>query len=99
MCFYSDDNNAAIDWARWTAGGGWVIQGDVAVAGKGFTESVQIESFTTQNKLMAIFTDTNSDLYAYTYDGTTWTATNGGAALELTVSSIASKPFGFDIKE
>jgi hypothetical protein len=98
VAVYPDNQTGTIDWASWTAAGGWVLQTAVAVTGKGFTESVQIEMFDNQNKLMAIFSDSNSDLYAATYDGVTWTVTNSGSPLETLLSSIDSGPFSFAIK-
>ena len=99
VAVYSDNDVDTIDWATWTAGGGWVLQADVtpAITGKGYTESVQIEMFGTQNELMAIFSGSNADLYAATYDGATWTVTNSGSALETVLSSVDSAPFSFAI--
>ncbi len=99
VCLYVDDQTATLDWARWTSGTGWVVQTDVSIPGKGNTESVVMESFTAQNVLMALFTDTSSDLFAATYDGTTWTITNGGAALEVSVSSTSTAPFDFFVED
>jgi hypothetical protein len=101
VAVYQDNVAATLDWASWTSAGGWVLQADVTtdLTGKGFTESVQIERFDNQNKLMALVSDSNSDLYAATYDGTTWTVTNSGSALETTLSSLDSAPFSFAIRE
>ncbi len=87
-----------IDWSRWSAGGGWVVQADEAVAGMGDTESVLMETFSDQNKLMAVLSDSNSDLYAVTYDGSNWVVTNGGVALETGLSATDSVPYGFSIR-
>jgi len=46
-------SSGQVDWSRWSAGGGWVVQADIPVAGMGDTESVQMESFTGQDKVMA----------------------------------------------
>ena len=100
VAVYSDNDVDTIDWATWTAGGGWVLQPDVtpSITGKGYTESVQIEMFGGQNELMAIFSGSNADLYAATYDGATWTVTNSGSALETGLSSVDSAPFSFAIR-
>ena len=92
---YPDNQTGTLDWARWTEGSGWVIQADELVTGKGFTESVQLASFSDTDKLMVIFSDSNLDLYAATYDGATWTMANSGAPLETLLSSVDSAPFGF----
>ena len=99
VAVYSDNDVDTIDWATWTSAGGWVLQPDVtpAITGKGYTESVQIEMFGGQNELMAIFSGSNADLYAATYDGATWTVTNSGSALETVLSSVDSAPFSFAI--
>jgi len=75
-----------------------VVQADVPVAGMVDTESVMIETFSYQNKLMAVMSDSNSDLYAGTYDGSSWVVTNGGAALETDLSATNSVPYGFTIR-
>ncbi|MFO7905365.1 MAG: DUF4347 domain-containing protein [Pirellulaceae bacterium] len=96
---YSDDDSGAINWATWTSSSGWVVESDVAVTGAGHLRSVQIESFETQDKLMAVFSDSNADLYATTYDGTNWTLTNSGTPLETTLSDANTVAFSFDIAE
>ena len=99
VAVYSDNDVDTIDWATWTSAGGWVLQPDVtpSITGKGYTESVQIEMFGSQNELMAIFSGSNADLYAATYDGAAWTVTNSGSALETVLSSVDSAPFSFAI--
>jgi hypothetical protein len=99
IAIYADDDSGKIDWGRWTSAGGWAVQTDVAIAGKGTTESARIAVFPGQAKLLALLSDSNSDLFAATYDGTTWTITNGGAALVSDLSSIAGVPFGAAIRE
>jgi hypothetical protein len=46
VAVYSDQNTGQINYATWTAAGGWVVQADVAVPGMGTQRmhSVQIES-------------------------------------------------------
>jgi uncharacterized repeat protein (TIGR01451 family) len=98
VAIYSN-TGGKIDWARWSPGAGWTVQTDVAIAGMGDTESVLIQSFTGQDKLMAVLSDSNADLYAATYDGSSWTVTNAGADLESDLSSTDSVPFGFAIRK
>jgi hypothetical protein len=98
ICVYADDQTGTLDWARWTAGGGWVVQGDFAIAGKGFTESVELHPFVSGNRVMLVLADSNSYLYSLWTNGTSWNTTNGGAALSLGLSSITTKPFTFAIK-
>ena len=92
VCVYPDDQTGTLDWARWTSGSGWAVQTDVTVSGKGHTESVAIQSILVTDELLAAFSDDNFDLYAATYDGTTWTLTNGGSALETDLSSVTTSP-------
>ena len=98
VCVYTDDVAGTIDWYRWTTGGGWALQTDVSIAGKGLTESVLMEAFPAQDELMVVFSDSNSDLFVATYDGTSWSVTNGGAALETYVSKRDTVPFGVRLK-
>jgi len=98
VCVYADNQTDTLDWLLWTAGSGWVVQGDVAMTGKGITESVELKTFATGNRVMLLLSDSNSDLFALWTDGTSWNTTNGGSALTLSLSSIASVPFSFAIK-
>jgi hypothetical protein len=97
-CVYPDNQTGTLDWARWTAGGGWAIQTDVAMAGKGFTESAVMRTFGAKDELMVIVSDSNLDLYALTYDGSAWVVMNGGVRLMSDLSSIAATPFSLAIK-
>ena len=97
ICVYADDQAGTLDWAQWT-GGGWNVQSDVALPGKGITESVELKTFASGNRVMLLLSDSNSDLFALWTDGTSWNTTNGGLALSTSLSSISSVPFSFAIK-
>ena len=97
MVVYSDADAGVINWGNWTSSGGWTIQADVAAAGVGNLRSVQLQSFPDRDELMSVFSDDNGDLYAATYDGSTWTVTNAGAALETSLSDQKTIPFSFDV--
>jgi hypothetical protein len=47
---------------------------------------------------MAMIPDSNSDLYAATYNGSSWVVTNAGVGLETNLSSIDSVSFGVAIR-
>ncbi len=98
VCVYSDNQTGTLDWARWTSGGGWSVQTDVAIAGSGFTESTELVAFPNADRLMLVLSDTNSDIYAATYDGFIWTLTNGGVALATNISTVDSMPFSLRFK-
>ena len=98
ICVYADNQTGTLDWAKWTSGNGWIVQGDFAIAGKGFTESVELVPFASGNRVMVVLSDSNSDLYSLWSNGTVWNPTNGGTALTLGLSSITTKPFTFAIK-
>ena len=96
---YEDlDSGSDIDWAKWTPMLGWSLQSDMFVSGMGNIQAVQMKSFGNQNKLMLLFSDTLSNLYAATYDGLNWVITNGGSPLNSTISSLNTQPFSFSIK-
>ena len=95
VCVYPDNQSGTLDWATWTAGGGWVLGADLVVTGKGTGESAFLRSFPNQDRVMAVFSDSNGALYSATFDGTTWTLTNGGAPLETNLSTISAAPFSF----
>ncbi|MFC2091239.1 hypothetical protein ACFLTD_00515 [Elusimicrobiota bacterium] len=99
ICVFSDNGTGGIHWANWTSAGGWSIQSDESISGMGYIESVQIESFNEQDKLMAVISDSNNDLFAATYESGSWTITNGGNSLVSNVSSNISKPFYFSVYE
>ena len=96
VCVYPNRVAGTLDWARWTAGGGWVVQTDVVIAGKGETESILCRSLRTENRMMALFNDSNSNLYAAHYDGAIWSVES--PVLETSVSSSDSMPFWFLVK-
>ena len=98
IIYKDNDTGAEIDWARWNLGAGWVLQTDVPVTGLGDLASIRMRSFKGQNKLMALFTDSNAKLWAATYNGTSWTITNGAAELETAISGTLSRPFDFFVK-
>lgn len=81
VCVYADDQSATLDWASWSNSGGWEARSDIAVAGKGETVSVQAISYSTQDLVLVLFSDSNADTYAATFDGLTWTLTNSGSAI------------------
>jgi hypothetical protein len=99
VAMYSDADTGRINYATWTAAGGWAVQADVAVAGMGAAtmRSVQLEAIPGQNKLLAVYSDSNSDLWAATYDGTSWTVGNAGVALEASLSTNGIVPFDFSV--
>ena len=96
---YGDEDPGTLDWVLWTESGGWVIQPDLAVAGKGETESAILRPFPGQDLLMALFSDDAGDLYGALNDGTSWTLTNSGAPLEAELSSVTSVPYDFSIED
>lgn len=95
ICVYPDNETATLDWASWTAAGGWVLGADLAVPGMGTGESAFLRPFPNQDRVLAAFSGSNGNLYSATYDGTDWTLTNGGAPLETNLSTIGAAPFSF----
>jgi hypothetical protein len=98
ICVYADDQAGTLDWVQWTSNGGWVAQSDFAMPGKGITESVELQTFASGNRVMLLLSDSNSDLFGLWTDGLSWNTTNGGLALTTSLSSINSVPFSFAIK-
>ena len=98
---YKDaDGGGTLDWARYTVTG-WQVQADQALPGIGDLEFIQGQSFPVQDKAMFVMSDDTASLFALTYNGATWTITNGGAALETDLSDLgtSSQPFHFALKE
>nr|NIO42828.1 DUF4347 domain-containing protein [Burkholderiales bacterium] len=99
VAVYSDADAGNVNWASWSSASGWTVQTDVNITGStSLMRSVQIKSFEAQDKLMAVFSDDLGDLYAATYDGTTWTITNAGTALETLLSDAQTVNFDFAIQ-
>jgi len=96
VCVYADDQTDTLDWASWTPGTGWAVQTDAAIPGKGYTESVDLQSFANVQDVMLVFSDSNADLYALTFAGTGWALAI--TTLETSLSSLTSRPFGFAVK-
>ena len=95
ICVYADQATGGLDWVRWDTSNGWVTQTDLAVAGKGFTESVQIQSCGTQAAAVVVLTDSNQDLYMTKYDGSTWRTVE---ILENSIPRTDVAPFGFALR-
>jgi parallel beta-helix repeat protein len=98
IAVYSDDLAGALDWGRWTAGTGWSLEPAFAIAGKGTTESVLLVGLPGTNALWAVLSDSNADLWAASSDGSSWSLSNGGAALETDLSSIDGVPFDLRVR-
>ena len=90
VCVYAD-NSGTLDWARWTAAGGWVVQPDVAVAGKAYTDSVQVLYDASSSQVLVLLSDSAGALFSARYDGTSWSVST---ALESTLSANPALPFG-----
>lgn len=70
ICVYADSVPGGVDWARWTASSGWVLQPPVVVPGKGFTESVQLVRGAPGATVLV--TDDSGALFGSRLSGTTW---------------------------
>ena len=90
IAVYADNASGVLDWARWTSGTNWVVQPDVTVAGKGETESVFLVPIPGKSQVMAVFSDSKSQLGAGIYDGTSWTMSQW---LSSAVARLDSAPF------
>ncbi len=98
IAVYSDELSGALDWGRWTGGSGWSLEPAFVIAGKGTTESVLLSAMPGLNTLWAVLSDSNADLWAATCNGSSWTLSNGGAALETELSSIDGEPFDLRLR-
>ncbi len=98
--YKDNDGGGSLDWAQYEVGG-WHKQPDEPLPGVGDLEFIQAQSFPNQNKVMVVMSDSTGKLFALTYDGTDWTVTNGGAALENDLPDLgsSSQPFHFALKE
>ncbi len=80
-----------LDWARSVNGAAFSLQTPFTESGSR-DNNIQLVSDATTGRIMFTRLDANSDLYAYYYvDGTGWTATNSGAALETDSSGGTTK--------
>ncbi|MFT5291348.1 MAG: hypothetical protein ACI8QS_000659 [Planctomycetota bacterium] len=94
-----NDGGGSIDWARFRSTG-WQLQTDEPFAGIGDMEFIHASSFPGDDQVMVLLSDETGSLYGMTYDGTTWTFTNSGVALESNLSDLgaSSQPFSFSFK-
>jgi len=93
VAIYPDDQQGTLDWASWNAGDGWVVQTPLAVAGKGYTESVQLTSKPDGSGLLAVLSDDAGELFCFAHSSGAWAATNSGSL--ATVSVTNARPFSF----
>lgn len=83
------------DWALWN-GSTWSVQTDV-IANMGTTLGIDLDSVTGVNKVVATTHDFSGNLYGFVYDGTSWSATNGGSSLKTGMPALGVKPFDLSI--
>ena len=91
VCLFVDDDTGGLDWARWEAAGGWVVQSDEPVAGLGASDSVRLLQGAANARVLAFVSDAAGKLFAASYDGASWTVET--PALETSLSSTVSVPF------
>lgn len=95
---FDDAATADTDYARSIDGAAFGAVTSTATAG-GQDSNIQLINESTDDKIMFMREDgTNSDLYAYEYDmsDAAWTATNGGAALNATLTNgTTGEPYMF----
>ena len=99
VALYPDFDPGTLDWYRYDSVNGWLQGADIVIPGKGLTESVQVIPYPAgDDRVYGLWSDTNSDIYGAIYDGTTWTAVNGGASIANGFSSDSSVPWHFSFK-
>lgn len=98
---YTDATTTVIDWAVYTPGTGFTVQTDFTPTAKGINRQIEIsqDPFNT-DRLMVVLSDANSDLWAKSLvmDATpafTWSDTEGGAALNATLTGITAQAFSY----
>lgn len=99
IVLYDDANTADTDWAISANGAAFGAVTSTVTAG-GQDSNIQLINESTDDKIMFMREDggANLDLYAYEFDmsANTWTATNGGAALNATLTNGAvGEPYMF----
>jgi uncharacterized delta-60 repeat protein len=98
IAVYADSNSRNIDWCTYNLGTNtWTTQTDVTPnpALQGDKANLELYKFPEENKIMLIFSDQASDLWAKTYDGTSWVNTESGVALNATLSTVNYQNFDF----
>ncbi|MCL5292038.1 MAG: hypothetical protein M1548_05855 [Actinobacteria bacterium] len=95
IVIYADNAVGPISYRTWN--GAWsALQTFTTSPAIGYSNNIDIDRQPGENKIMVTIGDSNGDLWAKTYDGTTWANTEGGAALELNLSGGALyMPFDF----
>jgi len=97
VCVYADASSGVLDWASWTEADGWSVQADVAVAGKGATESVRMESVPGEERLLLVLSDDASAFYSLVYDGG-WQLAAAGLPLTTGLAGVESVPFDLSFR-
>jgi hypothetical protein len=93
IALYADDVAGALDWGLWTSSTGWDLQSDVAIAGKDTSESLALVMTPGDDVLYALISDADGSLFVARYEGSAWSVTNSGAALEADLSAASGVPF------
>lgn len=97
VCVYSDNQMGKLDWYNWKSGD-WKAGGDLSIAGKGHTESVQIRSYHKQDRLLVVLSDSNAKVYSATYDGKNFDLVTSPTTLTSQLSGTDTLPFDLWLK-
>ena len=95
ICVYADDQAAALNWMSWTSSNGWEVRGDIAWAGMGLTQSVQLSG--TSEGLMLLVSDAADGLFLATHGLAGWTLQDGASAIGGTLSDGLTVPFSLHV--
>jgi hypothetical protein len=92
VAVYPDNQTGTLDWAAWatTSTTGWLIQLDVPILNKGYTESVLLARVPGKNELMLVYTDSTSKLGWGVFNGSSWSMST---LLSPNVAALDSMPF------
>ncbi|MHB0977671.1 MAG: cytochrome c3 family protein [Candidatus Aquicultorales bacterium] len=93
---YNDVDSGVINWKSWN-GATWINETDwrVSPSNLGNSRAIEIDRQPGENKLMVTVQDVSQDIWAKTYDGSSWVDTEGGAAIDTAASSVYF-PFDFE---
>jgi hypothetical protein len=97
---YSDTTGPDdVNWYTMNSGGTWTLQSD-NLRTRGTMRFLELYDYPSADKVLLLSADSNSDLWADTWDGSgvganAWTDLTSGGALETSLSTATKRPFDF----
>ena len=98
VAVYPDNQNATLDWAHFV-GGNFAEGDDIAIAGKGRTESVLFQTLPDGNQAVGVLSGDGGELYVFSRVVDTWNIENAGQPLVDMLATSEGMAFSMDVRQ